>query len=375
MKRISKVLCLIFAIGLLLCCAPAARAEIVVLDPEQSTTFSLEYEDVCAVEGQITFSNPAIISSIKYDVTNSNMEGLVENGTIFLYSDDPNGVSGRVDITVTLHSGAVKGASCNIIFQYATTAPGSTVPGQMQTVTNTVTVSTAGAEPTDPPATTDPPAGPTEPPAYADTSALREQISIAENLTYYDYTKETWSVVEAALENAINHLDNRSQAAVDQAAAQLKNALANLKSMDYSELIAAMEGAAEMAQHEDIAQAWNRFVAALENARIQRTSGDQEAVNAAATELNNSKRALIRALEEMGQILEVEVPVEVPTEPDYTYCNNVWHTIVLIIMIASLALNAVLTMVIVMYFVKKHKNKQDNTPLVEYDIDDDRIPE
>lgn len=373
MKLKSKVLCLIFVIGLMLSCIPTARAEIIILDPEKSTTFSLEYEDACAVEGQITFSNPSIISSIKYDVTNSNMEGLVENGTVFLYSNDPDGVSGRVDITVTIHSGAVKGASCNIIFQYAITAPGSMVPGQMQTVTNTVTVSTAGAEPTVPPAT-EPPTGPTEGPSYADTSALREQISIAENLVYYDYTKDTWAQVASALENAINHLDSQNQAAVDSAASQLKSALANLKSMDYSELIAAMDEAAEMAQHEDISKAWNRFVAALENARVQRTSGDQEAVDAAVTELRNSKKALIRALEEMGQIAEVEVPVEVPVEPNYTYCNNVWHTVFLIVMIASVALNAVLIALVAMYFVKKHKNKQDKTPLVEYNIDDDRIP-
>lgn len=372
MKLTAKVLCLIFVITLLLSSIPAARAEIAILDPEQSTTFSLKYTDICAMEGQITFSNPSIISSIQYDVSNSNMEGLVENGIIFLYTDDPYGVSGYINITVTIHSGAVKGASCNIIFQYATTAPGSLVPGEVQTITNTVTVSTAGAEPTEPPAT-EPPTTPTEPPAYVDTTALREQIAIAENLVYYDYTKETWAEVATALDNAINHLDNRSQSAVDQATAQLKTALANLKSMDYSALIAAMDEAAEMAQHQDIAKAWNRFVAALENARIQRTSGDQAAVDAAAQELISSKKALIRALEDMGQIAEVEVPVEVIVEPDYTYCNNTGHTVRLIAMIASMILNVVLIMIIVMYFVKRNQNKQDNTPLVEYNIDDDLI--
>lgn len=371
MKLKSKVLCLVFVIGLLLTCVPMASAEILILDPEESTTFTLEYTDVCAVEGQIIFTNPAIISNIKYDITNCNMEGLVENGTIFLYSSDPKGVSGKIDITITIHSGAVKGASCDVIFQYATTAPDSTLPGEVQTIVNSVTVSTAGAEP---PPVTEPPTVPVDPPTYADTTALREQIAIAENLTYYDYTRETWADVSAALDNARNHLDSRSQSAVDAATAQLKNALAGLVGMDYSALIAAMEEAADMAQHEDIAQAWNRFVAALENARIQRTSGDQAAVDAAADELLDSKDALIKALEEMGKIVEVEKPVEVPTEPEYTYCNNIWHTILLIVCIASVALNLVLIAIIVLYSVKKRKNQQDNTPLVDYNIDDDMPP-
>lgn len=368
MKLKSKVLCLVFVIGLLLTCVPMASAEIMILDPEESTTFTLEYTDVCAVEGQIIFTNPSIISNIKYDITNCNMEGLVENGTIFLYSSDPNGVSGKIDITITIHSGAVKGASCDVIFQYATTGPESTLPGEVQTIVNTVTVSTAGAEP---PPVTEPPTVPVDPPTYADTTALREQISIAENLTYYDYTRESWADVSAALDNARNHLDSRSQSAVDAATAQLKKALAGLVGMDYSALIAAMEEAADMAQYEDISLTWNRFVQALENARILRTSGDQAAVDAAADELLESKDALLKALEEMGKIVEVEKPVEIPTEPDYTYCNNMWHTILLIVFIASFALNLVLIAIIVFYSVRKRNNQLDNTPLVEYNIDDD----
>lgn len=368
MKLKSKVLCLVFVIGLLLTCVPMASAEIMILDPEESTTFTLEYTDVCAVEGQIIFTNPSIISNIKYDITNCNMEGLVENGTIFLYSSDPNGVSGKIDITITIHSGAVKGASCDVIFQYATTGPESTLPGEVQTIVNTVTVSTAGAEP---PPVTEPPTVPVDPPTYADTTALREQISIAENLTYYDYTRESWADVSAALDNARNHLDSRSQSAVDAATAQLKKALAGLVGMDYSALIAAMEEAADMAQYEDISLTWNRFVQALENARILRTSGDQAAVDAAADELLESKDALLKALEEMGKIVEVEKPVEIPTEPDYTYCNNIWHTILLIVFIASFALNLVLIAIIVFYSVRKRNNQLDNTPLVEYNIDDD----
>ena len=98
MKIRSKVLCLVLVMGLLLCSVPIVSAEITILDPEESTTVSLKYTDVCAVQGQIIFSNPSIISNIQYDLSNSNMEGLVENGNIFLYSSDPKGASGRIDI-------------------------------------------------------------------------------------------------------------------------------------------------------------------------------------------------------------------------------------------------------------------------------------
>lgn len=365
MKRITKAISLLIVFALAWVIVPKANAEIVVLDPEKTTTFYLEYMDACAVEGQITFSNPAIISSISYDMSESNMEGAVENGVIFLYSPEPAGVSGKVGITVTVHSGAAKGASCDVVFQYAVTEPGSTLPGATQVVTNTVTVSTAGAEPTTPPTT------PTQPGSKVDTSMLQFQISVAEKLTSYDYTKETWANVASALNNAYSKLTSKSQKEVDNATAQLKQALAKLRSMDYSALSEALTEASKMPQHPEFEAAWIRFMQALENARVQRTSGDQEAVNAATEELLASKAALDEALGVLATPDEVEKPVFVPTEPDYPYCNNLLHIVFLILMIASMVLNLALFAIIVMYLVKKQLNKRDTTPLVEYNIDDD----
>lgn len=365
MKRITKAISLLIVFALAWVIVPKANAEIVVLDPEKTTTFYLEYMDACAVEGQITFSNPAIISSISYDMSESNMEGAVENGVIFLYSPEPAGVSGKVGITVTVHSGAAKGASCDVVFQYAVTEPGSTLPGATQVVTNTVTVSTAGAEPTTPPTT------PTQPGSKVDTSMLQFQISVAEKLTSYDYTKETWANVASALNNAYSKLTSKSQKEVDNATAQLKQALAKLRSMDYSALSEALTEASKMPQHPEFEAAWIRFMQALENARVQRTSGDQEAVNAATEELLASKAALDEALGVLATPDEVEKPVLVPTEPDYPYCNNFLHIVFLILMIASMVLNLALFAIIVMYLVKKQLNKRDTTPLVEYNIDDD----
>jgi len=352
---------------------PAARAEVYVVDPGKTATVYLEYTGACAIDGKIEFSDNSIISSVQYDTSGSGMHGLVENGTIFLYSDSQSGVDGKIGVTITIHSGAAKGSSCSVTFRYAVTAPGSTTPGATQTITHTVTVRTdGGTAPTEP--TTEPTEPPTDPTViYADTSALREQINIAKNLTYYDYTKQTWEVVAEAVKKGESLLGSTSQSKVDAATQELKTALANLVPMDYTALQAALDDAAEMNEHEEIARLWTRFMQALENGRTQRTSGDQEAVDAATKELIESKEALLKGLEELGELVVVEKEVQVEVEPTYTFCNDQNHILFLIIMIISLVLNAVLITLIVLYFVRKNKREKDDTPLVEYDIEDDEV--
>ena len=372
MKLISKSLVLILTLVLVLACVPAANAVVMVLDPEETATFYLDYSDACAIEGEIVFSDPSIISNIKYDISGSGMSGLVENGRIFLYTENVDGVEGKIGITITVHSGAPKGSSCTVTFRYAITEPGSDVPGEIKTLKHTVTVRTDEPAPTTPKPTEPKPTNPAI--KYADTSALKEQIHIAENLTYYDYTKESWSAVSTALVVGKNLLTSTNQSKVDQATKDLKVALANLVAMDYSKLQAALDSVADMDKHEEIASLWSRFMSALENARIQRTAGDQEAADAAAIELVAAKKALLKGLEEMGELVVVEKEVEVEVEPNYPFCNKPGHTAILIIMIVSLALNAALIGVIVWYFYKKHRNKQDDMPLVDYDIEDDELP-
>ncbi len=371
MKLISRSLVLILALALVFACVPAANAVVMVLDPEETATFYLDYSDACAIEGEIVFSDPSIISNIKYDISGSGMSGLVENGRIFLYTEDANGVEGKIGITITVHSGAPKGSSCTVTFRYAVTAPGSNVPGEVQTLKHTVTVRTDDPVPTDPNPTEPKPTNPVV--KYADTSALKEQIQIAENLTYYDYTKESWAAVAQAVTNGKNLLTSTSQSKVDQATKDLKVALANLVAMDYSKLQAALDSAADMDKHEALAGLWSSFLTALENARIQRTGGDQAAADAAADELIAAKEALLKGLEELGELVVVEKEVEVEVEPNYPFCNKPGHTAILIIMIVSLVLNAALIGIIAGYFYKKHKNKQDDTPLVDYNIEDDEF--
>lgn len=368
MRRKFKGLILTLVLAALLWVAPKANAEVVVLDPGETVSFVIEYENSCAVEGKISFSNPAIISNVQYDISGCKMDGLAENGLIFLYTGKPEGVSGKVVITVTVLSTAPTGSSSIVTIDYNLTQPGSNVPGETQTIVNTVAVITdQGVQPTDPPATQ-----PTSPSVkYADTAELKKQIAIADSLTSYQYTGETWAELEKAVSNGRSLLNSTDQTKVDNAAREIKAKLQALAPMDYTKLQAALDGAENLGDLSELAEYWKRFVQALTDARIQRTSGDQAAVDAAAQELIDSKEALLQALKDMEQVVVVdkEVPVEVP--PSYDFCNIPVHTVHKIIMIASLILNGLLIALILAYLHKKHMLEKDTTPLVNYEIDDD----
>jgi hypothetical protein len=375
MKIISRGILLALVLVLTLSMAPTANAavDVKITEPGETVSFTLEYTDACAVEGEIIFSDPSsIITNKHYDVSQCGMDGQVANNLIFLYSDHADGVDGKIVVTFAVHSAAKQGSSCTVTFRYAVTAPGSDTPGKVKTVTYMVTVSTGGQVP---PTPVDPPDDPGDKPpvVHVDTSALLTQIKVAESLTYYDYTRESWADVESALENARQQLDSTSQSSIDVATQSLKLALANLVSVDYTALQAALDSTGNLISDEAVEAQWQRFITALANARTQRTSGDQAAVDAATAELLASKAELEKALESMGKLIEVEKKVEVEVEPDYDYCNILFHNVILVIMIISLVLNVVLICLIAAFFYKKHKNQQDNTPLVDYDISDDMV--
>ena len=374
MKLIYKrLLPLLTAVMVLLAVAPAVSAEILVVDPEQTATFTLDFTGVTAIEGVVEYSNRSIISQFEYVWPKDNMMGNVKNDTFFLYTGGEEGVDGKIDVTVTIYSGAPKGSTCNITFRYAVTEPGSDRPGPMQELVYTVTVRTDGqtTTPTTPTTTTTPTTQPTNP--KVDVSALQEQIRIAQSLTSYDYSKTTWAAVDKAVQDGTTALSSDSQSEVDAATQAIKDAIKKLVRVDYSRLQAALDSVGNMDKHGDLTAIWSRFIEALQNARIQRTSGDQAAVDRATKELLDSMEELQKALEEMGGLITVEKEVPVEVEPSYDFCNITGHTVRLIVMIASLALNGILIGLIVYYFLKKRSTQKDKTPLVEYDITDDEM--
>lgn len=382
---------------------PSAQAAVVVVDPGKMATVTLEYTDACAIEGEIVFSDPSVIEGEPvYKWTGSGMKGAVENGYIFLYAENTTGASGTIEVTFATSATAPKGSSCVVSFKCAITSPGSAAPGAVQTVSHTVTLSTgtssssgssasgsssnsssssssnsssnssssASSAVTSTPAqstpsnstasnsnsTQAPPA-----PTPADTTALKEQIAAAEALTYYDYTKETWDVVAQTLETAEGLLNSTSQPDVDNATAALKAAIEALVPMDYTALQEALDKAAAMDSPKKVRSVWSNFMSAFDAAREQRTAGDQAAADAAAEQLNKSYDKLQKRVQKL-------------------YDASLWEpswigsTVILVVMILSLIANLILIILLARDLIKKHLNKKDTTPLVEYDIAEDAPP-
>lgn len=365
MKWISKALIAAMTLIVLFSVVPTTNAEVFVVDPGETVSFTIEYDAAVAIEGKIRFSDGSIISNVQYDISGSNLEGLAENGKFFLYTGNPEGESGVIVITITVYSTVEKGSSSVVTLTYNITEPGSNTPGTEQVISNIVTIRT-DQEPTEPEKETEP-----TKPTTVDLSKLKAQIELVEGLTPYDFTKDTWEPLKKAVEEGKALLYGASQKKVDEATRAIEEKLAVLVPMDYSQLQTALDAVGKLESVSGLSGQWDRFMRALENARFQRTSGDQAAVDAATEELLASRDALVDELLNMGELVVVEKEVPVEIEPTYKYCNDSSHTLFLILMIISLVLNAALVVLIGVYVFKKHIQERDRTPLVEYEIGDD----
>lgn len=111
---------------------------------------------------------------------------------------------------------------------------------------------------------------------------------------------------------------------------------------------------------------------ALVSATELLTSNDQKSIDEAAAQLN----ALVDEIEDLINSLSVtetvikEVEVEVEVEPQDDYCNIKIHYVWPVLFFISLALNLGFIALIVVFVVRRKKNQTDDTPLVDYDIDD-----
>ena len=130
-----------------------------------------------------------------------------------------------------------------------------------------------------------------------DYTELDKQIADAESKVEKEYTEGSWAVMVAALGSARSaRTDARTQEEIDAAAAELKDAIAALVKLDYSELEAQI-ARVDTLESEDYytAASWATMIEALENAReVLGTARTQEAIDEAAAAL----KAAIDALEE-----------------------------------------------------------------------------
>lgn len=205
-----------------------------------------------------------------------------------------------------------------------------------------------------------------------DYSELELQVAIANGLNSYDYTKESWEPLQKALEVGNKRLAGiYDQGKLDNAAKDIEKALNGLVKMNYAPLNEALskvnEKIAENPQSYDV---WYRLNKVLDEAHSLLVSGDQPAVNDAAQKIN----ALLEELAACDKITnppEIVIrEVEVEVLPTNDFCNIPMHFTWPVLFAVSAALNVLLIAGLV-YVIMKKRNTTDNTPLVDYDIDDD----
>lgn len=202
---------------------------------------------------------------------------------------------------------------------------------------------------------------------------LEKQIGIANGLDYYDYTKESWEVLRSTVEAGNQRLaDATEQSKLDEAAQDIRYAIDNLVKMDYSSLSEALDQVyARIEEDTEVHDVWYRLDKAVDKARPLLVSGDQEAVNEMADTLNAIMEELhVYDEENAPEVVVQEVKVEVPPASDF--CNISLHRTWPVLFAISAVFNVILFAVLG-YILLKKRNTTDNTPLVDYDIEDDEI--
>lgn len=140
-------------------------------------------------------------------------------------------------------------------------------------------------------------------PAEVDTTALETAIAEADNLKEADYTAESWSVYQAALQSARTALEAKeSQDAVDQALAALnaaKDALVKAEEEPVATNTASLEkaiaDAKALKEADYTAESWKALQSALSDARkALEAKESQEAVDNATNSLNKAIKALVK---------------------------------------------------------------------------------
>lgn len=140
-------------------------------------------------------------------------------------------------------------------------------------------------------------------PAEVDTTALEAAIAEADNLKEADYTAESWSVYQAALQSARTALEAKeSQDAVDQALAALnaaKDALVKAEeepvAINTASLEKAIADAKVLKEADYTADSWKALQSALSDAqKALEAKESQEAVDNATNSLNKAIKALVK---------------------------------------------------------------------------------
>ena len=376
MKRLNKILVLVLALTIALSamCISAFAAD---TKAGESGSITFTFANVYGVDGAITADAGITITN----VTSNVQDAACVNNKVFIYSASQTTI--EVIVYYTVDANATVGSAFAVNFDGSTYGLNDQV-GTIVKNTDYVTVAAQSS-------------GSTIIVPKADTTALEAQIEIAEALNEIDYTEESWATMQAALTAGKRLLNSFSQTAVNNATAKLKDAIAALVKIDRAALIDAMNKADALFNKNADSKLWKELHDAVVNGGELMTSRTQADIDAGVTALLNAIKAVeallnkapetvikevekvVEVTKEVEKIVEVEVtkevekvvekevikevPVEVPAEGS----NLVW----IILLIISIVINVALAVLVVLYFIKKKNNQKDNTPLVDYNIEED----
>ena len=381
--------------------ASTPAAQTIQAAPGETVTLKLSESDCYGISGSITYSNRGLFSSV---TPGSSPYGMIREGSFILSSAEK--VECAVTLSAKISDSAAVGSTCVVSFtDYLRVDNNITLEGPDGLV-KTVTVQVIekkqeepqpedpkpeDPQPEDPkpedpkpedpkpedtnkPSGNDTPAGTTpQKPSdgKVDLTALNKQIGIAESLNEKEYTADTWAKMQSALAAAKAARKESSQAAIDTATKNLKNAIANLLRLDNEELATLIKDAKEFLEKDELKALSDKLAAAIKDAESALKSGNQEKIAAASAALKDALAAYKAKLEELGkgELIGVDTPVEVPPSDDY--CNIWLHKLWLILLIVSFIINLGFAGLTVYYFMRRKQNLTDDTPLVDYEIDDD----
>ena len=376
--------------------ASTPAAQTIQAAPGETVTLKLSESDCYGISGSITYSNRGLFSSV---TPGSSPYGMIREGSFILSSAEK--VECAVTLSAKISDSAAVGSTCVVSFtDYLRVDNNITLEGPDGLV-KTVTVQVIekkqeepqpedpkpedpkpeDPKPEDPkpedtnkPSGNDTPAGTTpQKPSdgKVDLTALNKQIGIAESLNEKEYTADTWAKMQSALAAAKAARKESSQAAIDTATKNLKNAIANLLRLDNEELATLIKDAKEFLEKDELKALSDKLAAAIKDAESALKSGNQEKIAAASAALKDALAAYKAKLEELGkgELIGVDTPVEVPPSDDY--CNIWLHKLWLILLIVSFIINLGFAGLTVYYFMRRKQNLTDDTPLVDYEIDDD----
>lgn len=340
-KLLATVIVAIMVMALAIVSSSAADYTV---KPGGTVRVDLSIYNTEGVQGNISCEGNASEgnASVSYSSQGGGVQG---NGDVAIFND---GVKGTITIKVNLTapSNATPGSTTYTVkFHYRESINNGDDMSDWKTLTRTVEV-VSGSTPSKPDKPT-----PATPEVKVDKTKLQEQINIASDLKKDGYTDDSWNNLLDALTKGQAALSSTKQEDIDTAAKNLQNAIAALVKMDYSQLQAAIEKAKAMGKDNEVNSLWLALLDALSNGDRLLSSGDQAQVDAAAKQINELIEKLLNS--------------------DSKSCGIAIHKVWPILFFISLAANVVLVVILVSKKSTKKKNQVDNTPLVDYDINDD----